>query len=236
MSLMDHSFWEVFLASFLPSVWQSIAEALPATLIMVLISSLIMLVLGMIIGVVLTVTRPDGIVPISPLYSVLSAIVNCLRSLPSVIMIILMIPVARLMFGRAYGTEPFIIAISACVIPMYARLVESSLLEISKGKLEAAESIGCTNCQIIFKILLPETLPSLIRNFTIATIAVVSMTALAGMFGGGGIGDLAVTYGYQRYQHDLLFATIYVLILLVQVIQGVGNLISKMILKKRKLL
>lgn len=235
MSLMNHSFWEVLAASFSPEVWEMLLPALPATIAMVLISSLIILVLGQALGVVLAVTGPTGIVPVKPLYAVLNVIVNILRSLPSVIMIILMIPVARLLFGRSYGTEPFIIAIAAVVIPMYARLVESSLLEVSKGKVEAAKSIGCNSVQILFRVLLPEALPSQIRGFTVAAISVVSMTALAGMFGGGGIGDLAVRYGYERYDHDLLFATIYVLVAIVMLIQGIGNLSSKLILKKRKL-
>ena len=152
------------------------------------------------------------------------------------IMIILMIPVARLIFGKAYGTNACIIAISASCIPMYARIVESSLLEIDKGKVEAALAIGSTNAEIIFKILIPETIPSLIRGFTVAVISVLSMTALAGMFGAGGIGDIAVRYGYQRFQHDKLFACVYILIFFVQLIQGVGNLVSKQILKTRNLI
>ena len=118
---------------------------------------------------------------------------------------------------------------------MYARIVESSLLEIEKGKIEAAKAIGSTNISIIFRILLPETLPSLIRGFTVSVITVLSMTALAGMFGAGGIGDIAVRYGYQRFQHDRLFACVYILIILVQLIQGIGNLVSKQILKTRNL-
>lgn len=119
---------------------------------------------------------------------------------------------------------------------MYARIVESSLLEISKGKVEAAKSLGSTNSQIIFGILLPETVPSLIRGFTVAVIAVISMTALAGMFGAGGIGDIAVRFGYQRFQHDVLFATVYVLIILVQIVQLTGDGLSRQILKKRNLI
>ena len=152
------------------------------------------------------------------------------------IMIILMIPVARLIFGKAYGTNACIIAIAASCIPMYARIVESSLLEIEKGKIEAAQAIGSNNLSIVFKILLPETLPSLIRGFTVSVISVLSMTALAGMFGAGGIGDIAVRYGYQRFQHDRLFACVYILIILVQLIQGIGNLVSKQILKTRNLI
>ena len=150
-------------------------------------------------------------------------------------MIILMIPVARLIFGQSYGSNSCIIAIASSCIPMYARIVESSLLEISKGKIDAAKSIGSTNSQIIFRVIIPETLPSLIRGFTTAVITVISMTALAGNFGAGGIGDIAVRYGYQRFQHDKLFACIYILIVIVMTVQGVGNLISKRLLKRRGL-
>ena len=129
-----------------------------------------------------------------------------------------------------------IVAIAASCIPMYARVVESSLLEISKGKVEAAKSIGSSNAQIIFHVLLPETLPSLIRGWTITVIAVLSMTALAGMFGAGGIGDIAVRYGYQRFQHDKLLACIYVLVVIVQTVQSVGNFVSNKILKTRGLI
>ena len=236
MSLMDSSFWEVFLASLSPEIWKDLWKPVGETLYMTAVSSLIMLVFGLLIGILLTVTNPDGLVPLKASYTISGWIINCLRSLPQMIMIILMIPVARLIFGKAYGTNACIIAIAASCIPMYARIVESSLLEIGKGKIEAAQAMGSTNINIIFKILLPETLPSLIRGFTVSVISVLSMTALAGMFGAGGIGDIAVRYGYQRFQHDRLFACVYILILLVQLIQGIGNLVSKQILKTRNLI
>ncbi|MDK2787116.1 MAG: D-methionine transport system permease protein [Epulopiscium sp.] len=236
MSLLDTPIWEVIKASFSPQIWARLAPAILETLYMTVLSSIIMLVFGLILGILLTVANPDGLVPMKILYTGSGWLINCLRSLPQMIMIILMIPVARFFFGKSYGTNACIIAVAASCIPMYARIVESSLLEISKGKIEAAKSIGSTNFQIIFRILLPETLPSLIRGFTVAIIAVVSMTALAGMFGAGGIGDIAVRFGYQRFQHDVLFASVYVLIVLVQVIQWTGNFISKQILKKRNLI
>ena len=236
MSLLNNSFWEVFLGSFSPDVWAEILPSVKETLYMTLLSSLIMLVGGVTLGILLTTLNPDGLIPVKVPYLATSWVINALRSLPEMIMIILMIPVARLIFGQSYGTNSCIIAISASCIPMFARLVESSLLEISKGKIDAAKSIGSTNFQIIFNIIIPETLPSLIRNFTVAVIAVISMTALAGNFGAGGIGDIAVRYGYQRFQHDKLFACVYILIILVMLVQGLGNLISKHILKKRNLL
>lgn len=236
MSLLNTPLWEVIKGSFAPSVWQNISPAIGVTLYMTAIASVIMLIFGLLLGVLLMVTNPNGLVPLRVLYSCSGWIINCLRSLPQMIMIILMIPVARLFFGKSYGENACIIAIAASCIPMYARIVESSLLEISKGKVEAAKSLGSTNSQIIFGILLPETVPSLIRGFTVAVIAVISMTALAGMFGAGGIGDIAVRFGYQRFQHDVLFATVYVLIILVQIVQLTGDGLSRQILKKRNLI
>jgi D-methionine transport system permease protein len=136
------------------------------------------------------------------------------------------------LLGQAYGVNACIIALAASCIPMFARIVESSLLEISKGKIEAAKAMGSGNFRILFKVMIPESLPSLIRGFTIALIAIISMTALAGNFGAGGIGDIAVRFGFQRFQHDVLFATVYILIIMVQLVQFTGDLISKLLLKK----
>jgi D-methionine transport system permease protein len=151
-------------------------------------------------------------------------------------MIILMIPAARLIFGKSYGINSCILALAASCIPLYARIVQSSLLEIAKGKVEAAKSMGSTNFQIITRVLLPETTPSLIRGFTVTVIAIISMTALAGNFGAGGIGDIAVRFGFQRFQHEVLFACVYVLVIIVQVIQFIGDFSSNLILKKRHLI
>ena len=236
MSLLDSSFWEVFLASLSPEIWKDLWGPIGETLYMTAISSLIMLVFGIVIGILLDITNPNGLIPLKVSYTLSGWLINCLRSLPQMIMIILMIPVARLIFGKSYGTNACIIAIAASCIPMYARIVESSLLEIDKGKIEAAQAMGSKNISIILKVLLPETLPSLIRGFTVSVITVLSMTALAGMFGAGGIGDIAVRYGYQRFQHDRLFACVYILVILVQLIPGIGNLVSKRILKSRNLI
>lgn len=235
MSLMNTPIWEIIKGSFAPEVWQRILPATLETLYMTGLSAVIMVVFGLILGILLTVTNPNGLVPIKALYTASGWFINVLRSLPQMIMIILMIPIARLIFGRSYGTDACIIAIAASCIPMYARIVENSLLEIEKGKVEAAKSIGSTNFQIIFRILLPETIPSLIRGFTVAVITIISMTALAGMFGAGGLGDIAVRFGYQRFQHDILFAAVYVLILLVHIVQFLGDFTSRQILKKRNL-
>lgn len=236
MSLLDSSLWEVIKASFNPEIWKELIVPVGETLYMTIISSIIVLIFGMILGVVLTLTSPDGLLPKRISYTTVGWLINVLRSLPQMVMIILMIPVARLIFGKSYGINACIIAIAASCIPMYARIVESALLEIDKGKIEAAKSIGSSNAQVFFKVIIPETLPAIIRGFTVAVIGVISMTALAGMFGAGGIGDIAVRFGYQRFQHDRLFACVYILVVLVQITQGIGNLISNRMLKTRNLI
>jgi D-methionine transport system permease protein len=233
---MNTPFWEVFLASFDPKVWKSLIPAIWETLYMTGVTMAITLALGIALGLVLTIANPDGLHPIPWLFRCLGAVVNCLRSLPQMIMIILMIPVSRMVLGKAYGVNACIIALAASCIPMFGRIAESSFLEMEKGKIEAAKAMGSGNARIILRILMPETLPSLIRGFTVATIAIISMTALAGNFGAGGIGDIAVRFGFQRFQHEVLFATVYCLIILVQAVQLIGDAASKMILKKRRLI
>ncbi|MDR1210017.1 MAG: ABC transporter permease [Clostridiales bacterium] len=236
MSLLNTPFWEVLKASFAPEVWAEILPAAFDTLYMTLVASAITLVFGFALGVAITVTRRDGLLPAATFNAAAGWLINCFRSLPQMIMIILMIPVARLVFGRSYGMNSCIIALAASCVPMYARIVESSLLEISKGKIEAAKSMGSGNLRIIFRVLLPETLPSLIRGFTVAVVAIISMSALAGNFGAGGIGDIAVRFGFQRFRHEVLFACVYVLVVIVQAVQFAGDTASKLILKKRRLI
>ena len=233
MSLLDTPLWEVIKASFSPTIWKELVTPIVDTLYITGVASLIVLVFGILLGILLTATSPDGVFPLRIPYTSTGWLINVMRSLPQSVMIILMIPVARLLFGHSYGRDPCIIAIAASCIPMFARIVESSLEEIAKGKIDAAKSVGCTNRQIVFRVIVPETLPSIIRGFTVAVISIISMTALAGLFGAGGIGDVAVRFGYQRFQHDRLFACVYILVILVQVIQGIGNGISNHMLRKR---
>lgn len=232
MSLRNHSLWEVLQSTFSKPVWETLFPAIWDTLYMVAVTAVITLVFGVALGLLLMLTRDEGLFPIFPVNRTLGAVINGLRSLPQIIMIIIMLPVARLLLGQAYGVNACIIALAASCIPMFARLVESSFIEIPKGKIEAAKAMGSSNFQILFKVMIPESLPSLIRAFTVALIAIISMTALAGNFGAGGIGDIAVRFGFQRFQHDMLFATVLVLIILVQLVQHTGDLLSKLLLKK----
>lgn len=236
MSLYKYSFWEVLKNTFTKAVWEQVFPAIGETMYMVCISAIFVLIFGVILGMVVVVTGKEGLYPCAPVHEVLGAIINCFRSLPQVIIIIVMLPVAKALLGQSYGSDSCIISLVASCVPMFARLVESSLLEIDKGKIEAAKAMGSKNTRILFRIMLPESIPSLIRAFTNAVVIVISMTALAGSFGAGGIGYIAVAYGYTRYQHDLLFATIIVLIVIVQLVQMLGDRCSKLILKKRHLI
>lgn len=236
MSLYKYPFWKVLAHSFSREVWEQVIPALGETMYMVAISSIFVLIFGVMLGLVVVLTSKDGLFPCVPVHAVLGAIINCFRSLPQVIIIIVMLPVARLLLGQSYGSNACIISLVASCVPLFARLVESSLLEIDKGKIEAAKAMGSSNARILLRVMLPETLPSLIRSFTNAVVIVISMTALAGSFGAGGIGYVAVTFGYTRYQHDLLFATIIVLIIIVQLVQFCGDAFSKVILRRRHLI
>ena len=236
MSLYKYSFWEVLKHSFTPEVWNKVLPAIGETMYMVLIASVFVLVFGVILGLVLVMTGKEGLTPCRPVHGILGVIINCFRSLPQVVIIIVMLPVARAIVGQSYGSNACIISLVASCVPFFARLVESSLLEMDKGKIEAAKAMGSSNFRILFRIMVPESIPALVRSFTNAIVIIISMTALVGSFGAGGIGYIAVTYGYTRFQHDLLFATIIVLIVIVQVVQFTGDTISKVILKKRHLI
>ena len=236
MSLRSNTLWEVLKSAFSQRVWEQVWPAVGDTLYMVAVSALITLVLGVILGVLLYITPRGGICPAPWFNRVAGTIVNCLRSLPQMIMIIVTLPLARAVLGKGYGSGACIIALAASCTPMFGRMAESALTEVSKGKLEAAKAMGSSTLQIIFMVLLPEALASLTRAFTTALIAIVSMTALAGSFGAGGIGDIAVRYGFQRFQHDMLIATVLVLIVIVQIIQVAVDVVSRTLLKKWKLI
>jgi D-methionine transport system permease protein len=228
--------WEVLVSAFGPDVWKIVFPAIGDTLYMIFFAAVFTFIIGISIGLFLSVTADDGLFPVPILYRFLSTIINGLRSLPEMIMIILMLPIARIIIGKSYGPNACIIALVASCVPMYARLVQSSLAELAKGKIEAAEAMGSNVWKIIFTVMLPESMPALIRSFTVAMIAIISMTALAGSFGAGGLGDIAVRYGFNRFQHDVLIATVLSLVVIVQIVQLIGDILSRLILKKRHML
>ncbi|MCR5817431.1 MAG: ABC transporter permease [Ruminococcus sp.] len=236
MSFLKYSFWEVVKHAFSKEVWDVIWPAVWDTLYMVTLSAVITLFLGVLLGIGLSVISKDGVRPVPVLNESASTVVNCLRSLPQMIMIIVTLPIARMLLGQSYGVNACIIALAASCIPMYARLVQGAFVEIPKGKIEAAKAMGSSSASIVFRIMLPEAIPSIIRGFTVALIGIISMTALAGNFGAGGIGDIAVRFGFNRFYHDMLIASVLVLIVMVEIAQITGDIFSKIILKKRHLI
>lgn len=236
MSFSKYPFWEVIAHAFSADVWDIVGPSVLDTVYMVFLTAIITFIVGILIGIVLTITDKDGLAPLPWLNKILGTVINCLRSLPQIIMIIVTLPLAKFVLGKSYGVNACILALAASCIPMFARLVQGAFVEISKGKIEAAKAMGSSAVKIIFSIMLPEALPAIIRAFTVALIGIISMTALAGNFGAGGIGDIAVRYGFNRFQHDMLIAAIMVLIIMVQAVQVMGDLISNLILKKRHLI
>jgi D-methionine transport system permease protein len=228
--------WETIVSAFSAKTWAIVTPAIGETLYMVLCTTILTVFFGLLLGVLLVITDKDGIHPCPRFSLIAGSVVNGFRSLPSMIVIILTLPLSRLIVGRSYGPQACIIALAVTCIPMFGRLVESSILEVSKGKIEAARSMGAKNREIVLKVLIPEALPSLIRSFTIAIIAIISTTALAGTLGAGGLGDVAVRFGYSRFKTDILLAAVLVMIVIVQVVQFTGNSLSKLVLKKRHLI
>lgn len=234
MTLETNSLWEIIQSAFSAQVWGSmLLPALWATLYMVAASLVIMLACGFLLGLVLYVTDKNGLHPMPGLNQVLSAIVNALRSLPSMIMIFITLPLARAITGQGYGSAACIIALAMSCIPMFGRLVGNDLFGVEYGKIEAARAMGASNARILLSIVVPEALPAIIRSFTVAVISIISMTTLAGAFGAGGIGYLAMQYGFSRFRYDILLATVVVLIAIAEIVQLAGDGLTRLVLKAR---
>lgn len=206
--------------------------ALLQTLYIVFVSSTIATLLGLPLGILLYVTRPNGLKPLPQFYKMLSFVINVLRSLPFVILMIMLFPLTRVLVGKVVGTTAAIVPIAFSAAPFIARLFESNFLEIDSGVILAAQSMGASKRQIIFKVVLPEALPSLVNSLTITLINVVGYSAMAGLIGGGGLGDVANIYGYQMRRYSVMYLAVFLIILLVQVIQVFGQLIRKYVNKK----
>lgn len=196
------------------------------TLYMVFFSTIFAVILGLPTGVLLLITEEGHILPAKKLNYILSTIVNMFRSLPFIILIIVLFPLSRLLLGTAIGSTAAIVPLSIAAAPFVARVVESSLREVPWGMIEAAKSMGATNWQIIWRVLLPESVSSLVSGLTLTIINILGYTAMAGAIGGGGVGDLAIRYGFQRFRTDILWITVVILIILVQCIQSLGNLVA----------
>ncbi len=203
------------------------------TCYMVIVSTIMATVIGIPLGVILTVTRKDHILPNPAVNSILGAIVNATRSTPFIILMVAIIPLTRIIVGSSIGTTAAIVPLTISAAPFIARIIESSLLEINPGVIEAAQAMGASPMQIISKVLLPEALHSIVLGVTLAIISLIGYSAMAGALGGGGLGDLAIRYGYQRFQLDVMITTVIILIIMVQAMQSLGNWMSKKLNKNK---
>ncbi|HEY9574238.1 MAG TPA: methionine ABC transporter permease [Lachnospiraceae bacterium] len=207
-------------------VIQMILKGVLDTLYMTLLSTFFGYVVGLPLGIVLAVTDKDGIEPNAVVYRVLDVIANIIRSVPFLILLILLIPVTRFLVGKSYGSSATIVPLVVAAAPFIARMVESSIKEVNSGVIEAAKSMGAGTFTIITKVLLVEARTSILTGATIAIGTILGYSAMAGIIGGGGLGDIAVRYGYYRYQEDIMIVTVVLLILLVQIFQAIGMKLS----------
>ncbi|WP_191566786.1 methionine ABC transporter permease [Metabacillus idriensis] len=211
---------------------QQIIDAIIETLAMTGFSLLFSTLIGLPLGVLLVITRKGHLWENKILFNILNGVVNLFRSVPFIILMVAIVPLTRLIVGTSIGTAAAVVPLVFYAGPYIARLIENSLLEVDPGVIEAAEAMGATPNQIIFKFIVPEALSSLVLSLTIATVGLVGASAMAGAVGGGGLGDLAITYGYQRFDTVVMIITVAILVVLVQGLQSSGNLLSKKIRRR----
>ena len=214
-----------FFAQYGGMLWQNTL----ITLYMVFGATALAYVAGIPMGIAVVLTRPDGLSPNAFIFKVLDFIVNVVRSIPFLILMILLHPIMLKVIGRTYGPSATVFALFVCAAPFIARMVESSLLEVDRGVIEAAQSMGASNWMIVRKVLLPEARVSLVVGATITLGTLLGYSAMAGAIGGGGLGDIAIRYGYYRYNTPVMLITVVLLVLLVQIMQAVGTKISRII-------
>lgn len=203
------------------------ATALWDTIVMVAVSGIIGAVVGIPLGVLLQLTDRKGVLPIISLNRTTAIVVNAVRSTPFIILMVAIIPFTRLIVGTSIGTAAAIVPMTIAAAPFIARLVESALREVDRGLVEAAQAMGATNWQIVAKILVPEAFPSIVAGLTITMVSLVGYSAMAGAVGGGGLGDLGIRYGYQRFLPGVMLAVVLVLIAVVQLMQTVGDILVR---------
>lgn len=213
-------------------VWM-ILEGIKDTLYMTLVSTFFGYLLGLPMGITLAITDKNGIKPNPIIYKILDFIANIVRSIPFLILLILIIPFTRFLVGKSYGSTATIVPLTIAAAPFIARMIESSLNEVDKGVIEAAQSMGADTFTIIWKVLLVEARTSILVGVTIATGTILGYSAMAGSVGGGGLGDIAIRYGYYRYQTDIMFVTVILLVVLVQIFQTIGMKLSNKLDKRR---
>lgn len=210
-------------------------KAIAETLLMTLLSTAIAVLLGLPLGVLLATGRKDGVLPLPAwLYRLLNGGIDLLRSVPFLILMIMVFPLSRLIVGTTVGTAATVVPLAVAAFPFVARLAEGSLREVDPNLIEAAESMGATPVQIVVKVMLPEALPSLISGVTIAVTTVLGYSAMSGIIGGGGLGNIAITYGYYRYRYLVMLLAVLVLVMIVGVLQGCGTWLSRRLDRRLK--
>lgn len=209
-----------------------LTKALGETVYMVVVSMIVASLIGIPLGVLLATTAKGQILECMPLNRTIGAVVNALRSIPFIILMVAIIPFTRFIVGTSIGTTAAMVPLVLASIPFIGRQVETSLREVPAGLVEAALSMGATPLQIVRRVLLPEAMPSIVAQLTTVIIALVGESAMAGAIGGGGLGDLAIRYGYQRFRPDIMIATVIILIVLVQIVQFLGNRLADGLNKK----
>jgi D-methionine transport system permease protein len=208
-----------------------IPEPLWETIYMVLFSTLLSVVFGLPLGIIVAVSEKGNIWEHPTLNKTLNIIINIARSLPFIILMIAVFPLTKLIVGKRIGTTAAIVPLTIAAIPFFARLVENSIKELSWGITEAALSMGASTSQIILKVLIPESLPSIVSGITLTVINLIGYSAMAGAIGGGGLGDLAIRFGYQGFQEDIMIGTVIVLVIIVQLVQSIGNAVYRLLQK-----
>ena len=204
-----------------------------ATLYMTVASTVLGYVFGLPMGVLLAITDKEGLTPNAVVYKILDVIANIVRSIPFLILLILLIPFTRLLVGQSYGSTATIVPLVIAAIPFIGRMVESSIKEVDPGVIEAARSMGASNMQIVMKVLLVEARTSLLTGATIAIGTILGYSAMAGCVGGGGLGDIAIRYGYYRYQTSIMIVTVVLLVILVQIFQSIGMFLAAKLAKRK---
>ncbi|MES4612815.1 MAG: methionine ABC transporter permease [Ewingella sp.] len=214
-------------------LYDLVLNATGETLYMVALATLFTLLVGLPLGVLLFITRRQGLTPSPKLSAVLGTIVNIGRSLPFVVLLIALIPLTRWVVGTTLGSTAAVVPITLGAIPFFARIVENALDEVDKGRIEAIQAMGGGLRYVIFTVLLPEALPALLAGVTLTIVMLIGFSSMAGVIGGGGLGDLAIRYGYQRFNNQVMVATIVILVLMVQIIQMLGDRIVRSLAHRR---
>ncbi|WLE62889.1 ABC transporter permease [Burkholderia plantarii] len=216
-----------------PTMPERYLQALLQTLLMVGGSLAIAIVAGMLLAIVLTLASPSGLYPRPRLYKALSIAVNLFRAIPFIILLVAFLPVTRFIVGTTLGTWAAIVPLSANLIPFFARIVQVSLSGVDPGLIEAAKAMGCKRSHIVRHVLLPEALPGVLGGITVTAIAMIDTSAMAGAVGGGGLGDMAIRYGYERYETQVMVVVILILIALVSIVQFAGEALARHVDRKR---